>query len=153
MRQDIIFILILLIPTGYALWDDRNGDVHPNNDWLKIGGVMIICSVIVSLLDHRIGFWINMLRTFLMSFALYGLIFNWAVVWMLVKRGIIELPKGVKWFNYFSKTSWPDNWMIWNTLRWWQRLLTQLLIFCWPAVLYFCPCKIQSYYNQCFICQ
>lgn len=151
--KDFVFILLLLTPTAYALYDDRDGDKHPNRDYIMIGITMIIASVVVALFDSRLGFWINMLRNLLMSFGLYSLIFNWAVVYMLVKRKVIELPKGVKWYNYFSATTWPDNWFFWNQLSWWKRLLIQLWIFGVCASVYFCPCKIVSFYNECFICR
>lgn len=150
---DIIFIILLLIPTAYAVYNDRDGDVHPNNDWVQIGVVMLVCCLVVSFVDTHLNMLANLLRTFLMSFGLYCLLFNWAVVIMLVNRGKIELPKGKKWYQHFSKNTWPDNWFFWNQLSWWKRLLIQLWIFGVCASVYFCPCKIVSFYNECFICK
>lgn len=150
---DLIYIILLSLPTLYAVYEDRNGDKHPNHDWTYILVIMVICSTVVALTDDRTTYWLSFVRAFLMSFSIYVLLFNWLINYVLWKRGVVELRKGVKWYNHFNKTSWPDRWMVWNTARWWQRVFIQLLV-CSPFwSVYFCPCKIVSYYNECFICR
>lgn len=153
MITEIILVITLLLPTAYALWDDRNGDKHPNRDWLIIGIAMFVCCVIVSVIDGRFGFLFNMLRSVSLSLGMYVLIFDWAVVLMLVSRDVIELKRGEKWYNHFSNTAWPDRWDWWRWLPWYGRLFVRLWIFTVLAIIYFCPCKIQAYENACMICR
>jgi hypothetical protein len=87
----IIFVLTLLLPTAYALWEDRNGDVHGkwNKDWIAIVTIMIVSSAIVSIFDGRFGYTFNFVRSMCLSLGLYILIFDWLVVLMLVNRDVI----------------------------------------------------------------
>lgn len=153
MITEIFFILILTVPTIYAVWEDRNGDEHPNHDWVGILVVMVICSLVVGFIDGRMSFAMDFIRALCLSIAIYVLLFNWLIGYVLWKRGVIELKPGKKWYNHYSKTAIPDKWMIWNTARWWQKLFFQILIAMWPAAVYLCPCRIVSYYNTCFTCR
>lgn len=142
--MEIVNILILSSGLIYAILDDWNGDKHPNNDWISIGIVMLVSSVSVALFsEFRWPFdWgkfgIDIIRGLAMAIGLYVLIFNWAIVYIMVKRGVIQLPLGRKWYNHFSKKAIPDKWLFWNGLPWLPRFAILFFIFiCFTLVYVF----------------
>jgi len=132
-------LLISLIPTIYSVWEDRHGDVHvKNRDWIKILIVSIVCAAFMAIFDGSHHIFIDFVRALCLILGVYILVFNWAISFFMVKVWkIVELPKGGKWYSHFSKTAIPDKWLFWNTLRWWQRLLVQILVAMWPLGIYF----------------
>lgn len=144
MRIIIQILEIISFPalgTGlyYALYDDRNGDKHPNHDWVAIGIVIAVSSICISLIsqielifNHQMFSWlrfgIDNLRNAAMGLAICIIFFPWVVCYMLVTRKVIELPRGNKWYNHFSKTAIPDKWPWWCRLHWSVRFTIGVVV-------------------------
>jgi hypothetical protein len=153
MITEIIFLLTISIATAYALYEDRNGDVHPNKDWIMVLIVMAVCSIIVAMFDNRMSFLMDFVRSMFMAVGIYALLFDYLIVIVHKVRRVIELKPGEKWYNRMSDTAIPDKWDWWRAMHWYGRLFARIWVFSICVIVYFCPCKIQHYTNQCFICQ
>jgi hypothetical protein len=143
----IFCILILFIPTAWALWDDRNGDKHPNKDLLGVGLLCIVTSSIVTAINPLTNWWFDLIRSLALSGAIYTSIFPYAVNYMLFNRGIINAKK---WYDHLSKTAWPDRLPLWAGSPWYVRAFVYFVILFIGAQIYFCPGKIIDYFNACF---
>ena len=146
--MEIIAVLILCLPTAWALYDDRNGDYHPNKDLYGVGAIMCVCVFVQLCISHVTPVWLTIIRGFVLSTGIYIAIFPYAVVALLRKRGIIL--KAAKWWDYLSYSAWPDRLELWRGTPWYGRMIIVLIILAACISVYACPYKIQSYYNQCF---
>lgn len=148
MLLTTLLILVLSIPTAFALWDDRKGDKHPNNDLLMIGLLMFVTSSICVIADPLTGVrWVDFLRCIVLSGAIYVSVFPYAANYMFIKRGIIS--KRAKWYDHLSKTAWPDRLEFWQATPWYGRMFFALVILLAALQCYFCPGKIVDYFNAC----
>ncbi len=120
---DWILIPILTAPLIWELINDKKGDVHPNNDWLMRGMIMVAGSIIVSLIGNK-----NVLQAFALSFGLFFLLFDYLF-------NIIH--KKPKWWSYLNTTAFPDNIAQWSGSSWYARLLIRLIVFGTGFSLYF----------------
>jgi len=111
--NEIISLLILCSPLIWELFNDKKGDIHPNNDWVIRGGIMIIASIIVSLFIDQ-TFW----QALAMSFGIFTLFFPYLY-------NILNKKK--PWYNYWSKTAIPDKWISW--MKWYVVMFFLLWIF------------------------
>lgn len=147
----IIIIVTLCAPLAYAVIEDRNGDKHPNNDWMIIGLFMLVASIVSAFIDGRFNFWFNLFRSFMLSFGIYVLLFDYIVSIVLVMRGTVEGK--INPLKHFSDTAIPDKWAWWRAIGWGGRLFVKAWVFAVCYIVYFCPCKIADYNQTCMICQ
>lgn len=122
----ILLIILLLMPTVWALWDDRNGDVHPNNDLLMIGLLIVVFSIVVAAVDPLTTFRFDLIRCLVLSSALYITLFPYAVNYMMQRRGIYY--SRIKWYSHLSKTAWPDKLPLWSGTPWFVRMFVLFII-------------------------
>lgn len=113
--KEILAIFVLCSPLIWELFNDKKGDVHPNNDWLIRGSIMGAASLLVSLFVER-----NFFQAFVMSFGIFFLLFDYLVNIMYKKP---------KWWAYVNKTAFPDRIEQWGGSPWYGRLLIKLIIF------------------------
>lgn len=114
----ILAILFLCSPTITELFDDRDGDSDKKNDvyWR-------------TLLIVWYSFWawvlfdINIFKSILLSIAIFFACFDYLIVVILKKRGIIETKESP--FTYMSKSKVDSIWSSWNP---WLRLSLRLVI-------------------------
>src|SRR5687768_14932991 len=106
-------ILLLSVPTlTFLAFNDRKGDKHPNLDLLWGSLILAVMSLIVCL-------WVDPTKNFIQCFAM-GAGIGWVVWPWLISHlhvnvwKVVELRKGVKWYNHFSKEALPDKLPIWN---------------------------------------
>jgi archaellum biogenesis protein FlaJ (TadC family) len=137
-------ILVLLFPVIWECWDDRDGDDHggKNDDWILRGLLMLVGSMIVFLIHPTKNFF----QALFLSFAMFTLIFPYAVNIVQYKRGVTHDPK---WWDHLSKTAIPDKWDAWSGLHWSIRLILMLMFFGMAMTIYICWGKIFSFYNEC----
>lgn len=141
--MDLINILMLGSGLFYAIWDDRKGDKHPNHDLVSIGIVMVTTALAVALFRQMHPPWrwkeflIDVPRGTCVELGWFLGLFNWAINWILWKRGVIQLRLGEEWYNHFSKSAWPDKWPFWNRLHWSIRFAIQSSAFIVGLIIYF----------------
>lgn len=130
--------VILSIPTIYELWEDRHGETpdQKKKDVYKRVFLMSLASVIVGII-YAIAYateinegikvyLIYTLKAMLLTFAIFFMFFDYVVILILVHRGIVELPKGKKWFSYLSKSPLDSVWSKWD---WRLRMLIRGVVF------------------------
>lgn len=140
-------ILLLFTPAVlYALWNGRNGLIHPNFDQVKtVALIMIVCVSVVRFMQiYRHGapfvmipsailWWY--LKAFLVAVTGYGLFFNPLMNFVLTYKSLDFLYK-VDWlivikfcFTNLSPTAVPDKWFIKFRIGWKTRLIGYVALF------------------------
>lgn len=117
MIAQIIGIINLIIPTGWELVNDRNGDKDKTRDVFIRYGLMIIAAVINF-------FWVTGKAVFdsvFLSAGINFMFFDYAIAWWLIWRKTkgkpgIEPPRGVvyHWFSYLSGSPFDKLWKHWH---------------------------------------
>ena len=120
MIAQIIGIINLIIPTGWELFNDRNGDKDKTRDVFIRFCLMIIAAVVNF-------FWVTGKAVFdsvFLSAGINFMFFDYAIAWWLIWRKTkgkpgIEPPRGVvyHWFTYLSGSPFDKIWKDWNP-RW-----------------------------------
>lgn len=121
--NEIIAVLLLCVPLIWELIDDKKGDIHPNNDWIIRGGLMLIASGLTLLFVDR-GFF----QALSFSFGIFSLFFPYLY-------NIFNKKK--PWWNYLNNTAFPDNWEIWRLTPWPARIFILAIVFGIGLSLYF----------------
>ena len=130
--MELLFLILLCIPLIWELVDDKKGDIHPNNDWLIRGGLMLLSSAIASYFTHR-GF----VQSLFLSFAIFSLFFPYLY-------NIFNKKK--PWYNYLSKTAILDKWEYWSGIPWFARMFILLIVFGTAFTVYFWKEAMVWYY-------
>lgn len=110
---DWILLSVLAAPIIWELEDDKKGDVHPNNDWVMRGAIMVASALIASILGTK-----SFVQCLVMSFGIFTLFFPYFY-------NILNKKK--PWYNYWSKTAIPDKWISW--MPWYSIMFILLVIF------------------------
>jgi len=132
MIPHIIAILCLLVPTGWEVFNDRKGDFNKIQDIFVRYGLGILAGVINF-------FWLTgkpVFDSLLLSMGIHFAIFDYAIAYILIKRGVIEPPRGVKyhWFDYLStKNPFDNHWKFWNK---WTRFSIRVAVLAVAIVIY-----------------
>lgn len=94
----LISALLLLVPTAWHLWNDKDGD-RPED---KAGDILIV--IAIAFTASAIGWMLGqrMLDSLLLAWAIHFFYFDYAIVWILKKRGIIETKESV--FEYLGNS-------------------------------------------------
>lgn len=132
MKQLIEILLLVIVPTAWALYDDRKGDKHPNKDWIGIGIIMVISSFWVGLSEML---WLMMVKGLCVSYAGFLLFFPPFMNWVLIKeengvKGFINAKhKIIHCLDHLSLTAIPDKWKWYRAIPWYIRISGYLLLF------------------------
>lgn len=124
----------IMIATIWEVWNDRLGDLNKTADIQVRFLLLLIEAVLLYLLtDKNIFICINL------SIAFFFLTFDYAINYILIKNGTLELPRGVKyhWFDYSGKKGVIDNLKFWKNLNPYVKLLIRVTYFVGSLVLYF----------------
>jgi hypothetical protein len=116
------------------VWNDRNGDLHKGADVI-VRILLLVCeAVILHAFFHK-----PILSCFILSSAIFFLLFDYAITYVLIKNGKLEPPLGVKyhWFSYMAKKGVIDNISWWRNMNPWGRFAIRLAYFVGSLVLYF----------------
>ena len=117
----LLFVfLVCFIPTLVELIDDRRGDKKKVNDLIVL---TFIAAILATVLQYffKFEFW----RTLPMMFAIHFLLFDYIVVILLRKNGVIRADADP--FTYTGKTSKIDQ--IVAKINPWVRLLIRVIVF------------------------
>lgn len=133
MLLESFCIFILCLPTLYAVWEDRNGDVHPNNDLVIITLIGLVAASCVGLMRGN-SFWNDNFKGAFLSFCIFVSIFPYLMNIVHLKRGVTY---NKVWWNHLSKTAWPDRLPTWRNLHWTLRMLFYALVLFTGIITYF----------------
>jgi hypothetical protein len=128
MTLTLTSIIMLTFPLLWHLYNDRNGDAPSD----KAMDILIVSLIAVA--AAVIGFFISnqaILDGLILSWALHFFAFDYAINYILYRRGVIE---NSDWFGYFGKSYTDDvlrQWSPWT--RFWIKL-GQLII---AIIIYF----------------
>lgn len=128
MIKELVAIIILCLPTAVELYADRNGDTNKVMDTV----VRIMMMIAVGLI---VWGWLgkNMFVAMNMSFAIFFLIFDYAIHVILYRNGVITSPA---WFKYMGRSSKIDNISWWRNMNPWLKLIIRILYLAIALFLY-----------------
>ena len=111
-------IILLLLPTAYHLYFDRNGELpeEKSHDILLMVAIAATAAFIGYLIAGK-----NMLTGLFLSWAIHFMVFDYAIVYILKKRGMIETKESA--FSYLGSSYTDDvlrQWKPWT--RFWIKL-------------------------------
>lgn len=134
MIQGIVAFILLCAPTVWELISDRKGDLNKETDVFIRVGIMAGVSTDISHFT-----WAGFLVSFNLSAAIFFLFFDYAITYILIHNGTIELPRGSKqtWFSYTAKSGFVDRVPNWKDANPWLKLGIRVLYFTGSAILYF----------------
>lgn len=138
---------MLCAPVLVELKRDEDGDMHPNNDYIARGVGMVIMAAATALINPKLGFVLDFARGLVLSFGIFTFFFPYLINVVLYKKGVI---KNHRWWNHLSKEAIPDKWVWWSSTPWFFRMMLLFIVFLACVKVYACPCKIASFYNNCF---
>lgn len=124
----LIAALLLLIPVAFHLYNDRNGD-KPED---KAGDIFIVSAI--ALVAAIVGFFISdkpIIDGLLLAWAIHFMIFDYAIVAILKKRGVIETKE--HWFNYLG-SSYTDD--VLRQLKPWMRFWLKVSVLAIATLVY-----------------
>jgi hypothetical protein len=125
----VLSLLLLLVPVGFHLWNDRRGE-KPEE---KAGDLILVSAL--ALIAAVVGYYISgkpIIDGLLLAWALHFLIFDYAIVAILKKRGVIETKE--HWFRYLG-SSYTDDVLRQFTPK--ERLLLKIGVLVVVVVIYF----------------
>jgi hypothetical protein len=114
----VLSLLLLLIPVGFHLFNDRNGDRKDE----KTGDIILVSAL--ALIVAVVGYFISgkpIIDGLLLAWGLHFLVFDYAIVAILKKRGVIETKE--HWFSYLG-SSYTDD--VLRQFSPWQRLILKI---------------------------
>lgn len=135
-----VCILSITAPLFWELWNDRNGDAHVTRGPLKQYQlmskqvdvsirIMIACAASVLNSWNGINFW----AALAMCGATHFLFFDYTIVFILVKRGIMAAH--IHWYTYLGDNG-VDDLGIWKRSPPWLRLGVRLTVFTLALIWY-----------------
>ena len=154
----IISLIILLFPTWFEVYRDRNGDIHPNYDWKFRGLTCIIAGFLAPYGVHDYTGWESYVLTSIkyttISIMLFTSIFPYWINFVHLKNNVTRFAGVTKSHRYdfkfltyseilkhvlthLSDTAWPDKEQWYRSLRWIGRLIIYGLILCVSIYLLF----------------
>jgi len=130
-----IEILLLVFPAvAYALYNGRNGLIHPNFNQVVIVSIIMLIGSIWPALHTRE--WLTIPKALAVSITGYGLFFNTLMNWVLYERGPKHVTrknsrkdKFLLIFDRISKTAWPDKLFLRYRVHWITRLVIYVVLF------------------------
>jgi hypothetical protein len=98
------------------LFNDRTGDPDKSFDVIiRIALILIEALALTLLFNRPIG------DSILLSCAVFFAGFDYLIHWIMIRKKVIELPRGESWFSWTGKTSAFDMWQPWVNLGKWGR--------------------------------
>lgn len=139
---EVLGIAILSAPLIWELWNDKNGDAHISRvDWNEDVqmlskrvdiyarfAIVGVASMANSFLGH------HPLQSIIMSGAIHFLLFDYLIVVVLTKNGVIETA--AQWWDYLGSKGF-DNFEWWKGKSWQVRMAIKIVVFIIACVIYF----------------
>ena len=130
----ILGFILLFGPYVWESMNDKRGDFNNRFEvWFRGLLMALVSAVNVALNELTFIFF---LRSVNMSFAIFFLLFDYTIAFLLIKNKIVEL-KGAFWFTYMSKVKKVDTWKPWQTLDPWTRFVIRFSYFSAALLIYF----------------
>jgi hypothetical protein len=125
----LLSILLLTVPTIYHLINDRNGEAlsEKGKDILIVGAISLLAGYAGKYLIGK-----PVIDSMLMVIAIHFLVFDYAIVYILKKRGVIETRES--WYTYLGKSHTDDVLRQWSPVT---RLIVKLVILVGAVIIYF----------------
>lgn len=130
--MEIIYQLLLMLPTGVEIADDKKGDSHTDRKDVYIRIFMVVLLSLIAAAVH--GLWVESWQTFYrfipkclaLSSGYFCGFFNYGV--NFVQRHLTERSD---WWAHLSDNPkvWPDNNKLWRRIGWKWRMVVSLSIF------------------------
>lgn len=138
--MELIYQLLLMLPTGVEIFDDKNGDEHKNKKdfyvrvWLVIIMALIVAAAHGFLAHSWKTFYQYVPKSLALSIGYFCGFFNYGV--NFVQRHLTEREN---WWSHLSDNPkvWPDNSKLWRNIGWKGRMAVSLLIFLASLLYYF----------------
>jgi hypothetical protein len=126
--------MILFGPYIWESMNDDKGDFNARFDiWLRGLLMVLVATLNVAMNELTITFF---LRSLNMSLAIFFLLFDYTIAFLLIKNKIVEV-KGAFWFTYLSKVKQVDKLKAWAGLDAITRLMIRLAYFTLSLLIYF----------------
>jgi hypothetical protein len=132
----ITAILMLMVPTGWELANDANGDKNKTRDVF----VRVILMTLAGVLNF---FWVTGKAVFdsiILSMGINFMVFDYAIAYWLIRQKAkggpgIEPPKGTTyhWFSYLSGSPFDSLWRNWNP---WVRFTIRVVVLLTAIAIY-----------------
>jgi hypothetical protein len=120
----ILAFLLCAIPTLVNIYLDRNGRKKQHKIWIKL--IVIAISLALAVVV-KVAVDIDYLRSLALMWGFYLLAFDYGIVWVLRKRGVIR--KDAKVFEYTGEsTYWYDQLV--SKVHPVLRLVIRVALFC-----------------------
>ncbi len=116
-------LLIVFLPVALAVWDDKDGDSHPNNDLWIIGIFMFMLSTWLMIGDPSL---LMLIKNMVVGITGFALFFPFIVNFVHYKRGV---TKSSNWWSHLSSKAWPDRLFLKYDIGWAMRLVLYLILF------------------------
>lgn len=126
---EIICLAILSAPLIWEVRDDKHGDNNKIEDVVYRGALMLAAAGMVTVLTYH-----SYVGSLLMTFAIFFLVFDYAMNIRLVRSGIYA---GVGWFAHLGKSSVLDRWEWWKNLNPWYRFAIRVGVLVVAIIVYF----------------
>lgn len=136
---EIIYQLILMVPTGVEIIDDKRGDSHTNRRDLLIRVLLTLGAAFVTAFIHGAlaksfpVMWEYFPKCLALSVGYFIGFFNYAV--NIVQRRVTE---DYKWWDHLSNNPnvFPDNNKLWRRIGWKWRMVVSLGLFIASLIYY-----------------
>jgi hypothetical protein len=122
-------ILLLALPLLYHLHNDRNGERKDE----KAGDIILVSAL--ALIAAVVGYYISgkpIIDGLLLAWGIHFAVFDYAIVYILKKRGVIETKES--WYEYLG-SSYTDD--VLRQFTPWQRLIMKAVVLGVAVVIYF----------------
>jgi hypothetical protein len=140
---EAIGLALLCVPLIWELWNDKDGDAHISRaEWnanvqmlSKKVDIFARCTMAItaSVVNYVLG--INsIIPSLFMSGAIHFLIFDYAIVYILIKNGVIS--PFARWWDYLG-TKGMDNYEWWKGKSWQVRMVIKIAVFIIACLIYF----------------
>lgn len=117
---EAVAILLCLVPTLWETYDDRKGE--SKKDKTRDLLISIVLYSVIALVNWKLSV-IPVFKSLALSFGWRLLVFDYAIQWLLIRRGVIV----GKWWSYRGKTARWDRLI--SKANPWILLVVRALVF------------------------
>ena len=123
-----------MIATIWEVYNDRHGDLNKSQDVVIRCIWFIVEAATLRLFNHKPFF-----ACLLLSTAVFFMIFDYAIGYVLIRNKVIEprIGGGYSWFSVTGKRGWFDNLKLWKFASHWVRFGIKLAYLIIALVIFF----------------
>lgn len=135
---EIIYQLLLMLPTVVEIVDDKGGDAHTDNKDVRVRIILVLAMSFIVAGLHGLFidnswkvFYTFIPKSLALSVGYFCGFFSYGV--NFVQRHLTDRSD---WWAYLNKKSWPDNWSPWRKIGWIGRMIVSLGLFLASLIFY-----------------